>query len=200
MCLNHSITIFQCFTHNKLICSGLSPRNIPFTWGDLSRICMNSNGMYWVMILLIIWCKLVRFSAMMKVFKIAWFVADFRMASKDVVVNKELSSNPCTIIEISIFIMDWISDYVLLFHGVLFTYPYHRKRPKDKSASCPTSGIMQRFGSTLSQVMICCWQHQAITWTNVDLSSVRSSDNHLSAISQEITPPLITKLAWILLT
>ena len=28
-----------------------------------------------------------------------------------------------------------------------------------------------RTGSTLSQVMACCWWHQAITWTNVDLSS-----------------------------
>ena len=29
------------------------------------------------------------------------------------------------------------------------------------------------------------WQHQAITWTNVDLSSVRSSYIHLMAISQD---------------
>ena len=27
------------------------------------------------------------------------------------------------------------------------------------------------------------WRHQAITWTNVDLSSVRSSENHQGAIS-----------------
>ena len=44
-----------------------------------------------------------------------------------------------------------------------------------------------RSGSTLAQVMA-CW-HQAITWTNVDLSSVRSSDIHLRAISQETTQP-----------
>ena len=30
------------------------------------------------------------------------------------------------------------------------------------------------------------WQHQAITWTNVDLSSVRSCDIHLKTISQEL--------------
>ena len=30
------------------------------------------------------------------------------------------------------------------------------------------------------------WGHQAITWSHVDLSSVRSSVNHLQAISQEI--------------
>ena len=29
-----------------------------------------------------------------------------------------------------------------------------------------------------------------ITWTNIDLSSVRSSDNNLRAISQEISRPL----------
>ena len=30
------------------------------------------------------------------------------------------------------------------------------------------------------------WQHQAMTWTNVDLSSVMSSEIHLQTISQEI--------------
>ena len=37
------------------------------------------------------------------------------------------------------------------------------------------------------------WRHQAITWTNVDLSSERSSGNHLRAVSQEIPPPWISK-------
>ena len=35
--------------------------------------------------------------------------------------------------------------------------------------------------STLVQVMACCWRHQAITWTNVDLS-VRSNDINLRVI------------------
>ena len=35
--------------------------------------------------------------------------------------------------------------------------------------------------------------HQAITWTNVDLSSVWSIDIHMRAISQEIPQPLVTK-------
>ena len=34
------------------------------------------------------------------------------------------------------------------------------------------------------------WRHQAIAWTNVNLSSVRSSDNHLKAISYETQPPI----------
>ena len=33
------------------------------------------------------------------------------------------------------------------------------------------------------------WRHQAITWTNVDLSSVRSSDILLRAISQQVSQP-----------
>ena len=35
---------------------------------------------------------------------------------------------------------------------------------------------------------------EAITWTNVDLSSVKSSDNPLAAISQEIPEPSVTKI------
>ena len=39
------------------------------------------------------------------------------------------------------------------------------------------------------------WWHQAITWTNVDLSSVRSSGIHLSAILQEIPQPSVTEIS-----
>ena len=38
------------------------------------------------------------------------------------------------------------------------------------------------------------WRHQAITWTNVDWSSVKSSDIHIRAISQEMPQPSITKI------
>ena len=38
------------------------------------------------------------------------------------------------------------------------------------------------------------WRHQAITWTNVDWSSVESSDIHIRAISQEMPRPSITKI------
>ena len=40
------------------------------------------------------------------------------------------------------------------------------------------------------------WRHQAITWTNVDLSSVRSSDFLLRASLQEIPQPSITEIIW----
>ena len=38
-------------------------------------------------------------------------------------------------------------------------------------------------------------RHKAITWTNVDLSSLRSSDVHLRAISREISQPPVTKIS-----
>ena len=39
------------------------------------------------------------------------------------------------------------------------------------------------------------WRHQAITSTNVDLSSLWSSDVHLRAISLEISQPSVTKIS-----
>ena len=42
------------------------------------------------------------------------------------------------------------------------------------------------------------WRHQAITWTNVDLSSVRSSGVHLSAILQEMPQPSVTEISLII--
>ena len=54
----------------------------------------------------------------------------------------------------------------------------------------------QRSGSTLAQVMACCLTHQAITWTNVDLSWVRVYDNHLTAISPEISQASIDDISF----
>ena len=53
----------------------------------------------------------------------------------------------------------------------------------------------QRSRSILVQVMAFAWRHQAITWTNVDLSSVRSSYIYLMAISQEIHQSSVTKIS-----
>ena len=39
------------------------------------------------------------------------------------------------------------------------------------------------------------WWHQTIIWTNVDLSSVTSNDNHLKAILQKIPLPSISKIS-----
>ena len=38
------------------------------------------------------------------------------------------------------------------------------------------------------------WRHQAITWTNVDLSSLRSIDIHLRASSFKIPEPSVTEI------
>ena len=40
------------------------------------------------------------------------------------------------------------------------------------------------------------WRHQAITWTNVDLSLARSCDIHLRPSSQEIPQPSISEIVW----
>ena len=60
----------------------------------------------------------------------------------------------------------------------------------------PSDTIWQHSsGSTWAQVKaFACW-HQAINWSNVDSSSVRSSDINLRAISQEIPQPSITQIS-----
>ena len=57
-----------------------------------------------------------------------------------------------------------------------------------------------RSGSALAQVMSCYPTAPAITWSNVDQSAVRTSDNHLRAISKEIPHLPITSFDWKLLT
>ena len=47
-----------------------------------------------------------------------------------------------------------------------------------------SEAIWHRRSWSLVQVMA-CWRHQAITWTNVDLSSVRSCGIHLRTLSKE---------------
>ena len=58
------------------------------------------------------------------------------------------------------------------------------------------SNAIRRQGSesTLAQVMVVVGRHQAITWTNVDLSPVRSTDILIRAISQQMPQPSITKI------
>ena len=49
------------------------------------------------------------------------------------------------------------------------------------------------LGQHLLRQWLVAWWHQAITWTNVDLSSITSSGIHLRAISQEMSQPSINK-------
>ena len=50
------------------------------------------------------------------------------------------------------------------------------------------------LGEHWSSLWLVVWWHQAITWTNVKLLSMRSSDNHLREISQEKHKPWISKI------
>ena len=50
------------------------------------------------------------------------------------------------------------------------------------------------LGQHWLRLWLVAWQHQAITWTNVDWSSVKSSDINIRAISQEMSQPSITKI------
>ena len=40
------------------------------------------------------------------------------------------------------------------------------------------------------------WRHQAITWTNVDLSSLRSCGIHLTTVSQQMPYPSIPEISF----
>ena len=69
---------------------------------------------------------------------------------------------------------------------------------KDELTHC---GLVTPFGGRdlgqhLFREWLVAWRHQAITWTNVDLSSLRPSDVHLRAISLEILQPSVTKISF----
>ena len=51
------------------------------------------------------------------------------------------------------------------------------------------------LGQHWLRLWLVAWRHQAITWTNVDLSSVRSSGIHLMAVSWEIPQPPFTEVS-----
>ena len=52
------------------------------------------------------------------------------------------------------------------------------------------------FEIVLMWLPLAIWRHQAITGTNDDLSSVRSSGIHLSATLGEIPQPSVTEISW----
>ena len=61
-------------------------------------------------------------------------------------------------------------------------------------------GLVTPYGNTdLGQhwlrYWLVAWWQQAITWTNVDLSSIRSSVIHLRAILQKISQPTMIKIS-----
>ena len=66
-------------------------------------------------------------------------------------------------------------------------------RVKRSKSSALTGHMTSEIRSTLAQVM--AQRHQAITWTNVDWSSVRFSDIHQRAMSRAIPQPSISKIS-----
>ena len=66
--------------------------------------------------------------------------------------------------------------------------------PQKKSFGPSDAKWWKKTGSTLAQVMAFAWRHQAITWTNIDFSSLTSNDIHIRTISQEIPQPSIAKI------
>ena len=81
--------------------------------------------------------------------------------------------------------------------GRVVLWCIHDTRSKRVNSLWPSDAIWRhRSGSTLARVNACdAWQHQVITKTNVDFSSVRFSDNHLRAFSQEMPKPTLTKIS-----
>ena len=73
-------------------------------------------------------------------------------------------------------------------HTTVFTKPLNR------------CGLVMSYGDRdLGQhwfrKWLVAWRHQAITWTNIDVTSERSSDIHLRTISQVISLPSITEIS-----
>ena len=67
-----------------------------------------------------------------------------------------------------------------------------------KRNTASTENIILNCDSEICRIMPRVWPHQAISWTNAELS-VRSNGINLKAISLDIPPPSITILAWQLL-
>ena len=76
---------------------------------------------------------------------------------------------------------------ISLFHGLVLGFPLSKFLLFINSL-WPTGAIWrQRSWSTLARVMACCL-------TNVDWSSVKSSDLHIKAISLDMSQPSITEI------
>ena len=87
-----------------------------------------------------------------------------------------------------------ISQILLLYKA----WGYHNKFDSMKSLGvyywCVKMSQCRCVGHGLEYITFCvAWRHQAITWTSVYASSVRSSDIQWRAISQKIPQPSIIK-------
>ena len=91
--------------------------------------------------------------------------------------------------------VDLSSGYINLedeFESEMFKTTAASPRDQWVNSLWPSDAIWwQRSGSTLVQLMACCLTTPSQYWTSVDLSSARSSDIFLGAISQQLSQPSI---------
>ena len=111
------------------------------------------------------------------------------------------------VIKLTIFCSQWIkviSFSLLHWHLIESWWASHNSDFNSLSSTLRNElthwGLVTPYGdSDLGQhwlrLWLVAWRHQAITWTNVDLS-VRPSDIHLWASSQKIPQPSITEIIW----
>ena len=108
-------------------------------------------------------------------------------------VCKICSHTSLTSLKHNVWKLTGVIGVKLHFHlcANLIIIPYGIQQLLCKLTHC--SFVTPHVNIDLDQHWLRGW-HQTITWTSVDLSSVRSSDNHLRVISQEIPQPWITKI------
>ena len=111
-------------------------------------------------------------------------------------INSWLTFQREEVKKVSHFLLGLQEDNFFI-HGILISAAYIFLA-KYSSCSFSHCGLVTSYGNIdLGQdwEWLVAWQHQAISQTNVDLSTLRSSDIHLRAGSQEIiTQPSITKI------
>ena len=89
------------------------------------------------------------------------------------------------------YVIDYFQSYIYIY-----IYICHNMTRDYSQPYVYMSLWLWKFSAVYSwkYAIILAWRHQAITWTNVDLSSLRSSDVHLRAIALEISQPSVTKI------
>ena len=80
-------------------------------------------------------------------------------------------------------------DFYAIIHliSVVFALFHYAKSVCTVSSLCPSDVIYSdiELGQHWFRWWHVAWRHQAITWTNADLSSLRSSDIHLMEVSRD---------------
>ena len=95
-------------------------------------------------------------------------------------------------------IIGFVMDYNSVFCGIqkstiysTISFSIVKARPLTHSGLVTSYGDKD-LGQHWLRLWPAAWRHQAIAWTNVDWSTVNSSDIHNRVISQEMPQPSIT--------